>query len=126
MSSRTGAIILHGPHHSAQQSTSTAVSAPPIDSSNVASDSVRIPSATVDSFRLSGDRGIVESFEITLGLERGRAAGAGGGDRLTVHVVLHVAGRKHTGHRRGGRVGLRDDVAAFVELELTGEQLRVG
>ena len=36
-SSRTGAIILHGPHHSAQKSTTTGCSEPLIVSSNVAS-----------------------------------------------------------------------------------------
>src|SRR5262249_53895675 len=80
----------------------------------------------LDSFHLTGDRGIVESFEITLGLERGRAAGARGSDRLTVHVVLHVAGGEDTGYRRRGGGGLGDDVSARVELELAGEQLRVG
>jgi hypothetical protein len=37
ISSRMGAIILHGPHHSAQKSTTTASPAAPIVSSNVAS-----------------------------------------------------------------------------------------
>src|SRR5437764_433308 len=47
MSSSTGAISLHGPHHSAQKSTMTAASLEPTDSSKVASERVMIPSAMV-------------------------------------------------------------------------------
>src|SRR5690606_17801312 len=40
ISSRIGAMALHGPHHSAQKSTRTGSSAEPISSSKVASDRV--------------------------------------------------------------------------------------
>src|SRR5437763_1075392 len=38
--------------------------------------------------------------EPALGVERGHAAGAGGGDGLPVVVVRHVAGREHAVHAR--------------------------
>jgi hypothetical protein len=44
ISARIGAIILQGPHHSAQKSTTTASAAAPIVSSNVASLRVVMPS----------------------------------------------------------------------------------
>src|ERR1700704_1979551 len=46
MSSSTGAIILQGPHHSAQKSMTTGTSEPRTDSSKVASESVTMPSDT--------------------------------------------------------------------------------
>src|SRR4029077_18006513 len=104
MSSSTGAIILHGPHHSAQKSTNTGASAPPTPSSNVASVKVTIPSATVgplvgNSTLLGGflgtGPGIAERFEVLLGFERCHAARSGGGDGLAERAVLHVAGRVH-------------------------------
>src|SRR3954454_11399508 len=124
MSSSTGAIILHGPHHSAQKSTTTGVSAPPIDSSNVASDNVTIPSATGVPF-LPGDGRVAECFEVALGFERGHAPGAGGRDGLAVDVILHVTACEHTGHRRLRGPGLREQIAVLVEVELALEQLRV-
>ena len=48
--------------------------------------------------------------------------GTGRGDRLPVHVVLHVARGEDAGHRGDGRIGLGDDVAVLVELQLPGEQ----
>ena len=36
-------------------------------------------------------------FQETLGVQRGHAACASAGDGLAVHMVLHVAGGKHTG-----------------------------
>ena len=44
-SDRTGAMSLHGPHHSAQKSTNTNASAPLTSSSNVLSVSSVMPSA---------------------------------------------------------------------------------
>src|SRR5437588_9704981 len=46
ISSSAGAIILQGPHHSAQKSTITGVDDAPTVSSKVASETVRIWSAT--------------------------------------------------------------------------------
>ena len=50
ISSSAGAIIWHGPHHSAQKSTSTGLSEPPMVSSNVASESVTMCLDTGESF----------------------------------------------------------------------------
>jgi hypothetical protein len=47
-----GATILHGPHHSAQKSTSTGSSAAPISSSKVESDKVVTVGAMGCSFRV--------------------------------------------------------------------------
>ena len=41
-----------------------------------------------------------------LGVERGHAAGAGGGDRLAVDLVHHVAAGEHAGDAGPGRAGL--------------------
>src|SRR5258707_14373832 len=63
MSSRTGAIILHGPHHSAQKSITTGMSEPRTDSSKVESESVMMASDTAGcSFREAG-RGDPPGFE---------------------------------------------------------------
>src|SRR5205814_6715991 len=73
-------------------------------------------------------RGVVGRFigngqavEIALGVDRGHAARAGGGNRLTIDVVLHVACGKHP---RTGRLRpvMRADVAGFVELDLAAEE----
>src|SRR5664280_1351644 len=83
-SSRIGAIILHGPHHSAQKSTRIGFSDDPTTSSNVASVSVviwlLIPTSTKDarherrSVHLS-DR-VLETlrFEPPFGVDRRDAA----------------------------------------------------
>ena len=60
-----------------------------------------------------------------LRVERGHTSRAGGGDRLAVGVILHVAGGEHPGHVRLGRPGLRHEVARLVVVELVDEQLRV-
>src|SRR5687768_9554443 len=60
-----------------------------------------------------------------LGLERGHAARAGRGDRLTPLLVLDVSGRKYAGHRGLRRARLRDDVALVVGADLTSEERRV-
>src|SRR4051812_35016163 len=108
ISSRIGAIILHGPHHSAQKSTITTWALlPAISSSKVESVRVLMPSAIVGSsfgswsgggtpgsgraFRLS----VLEVLEVALGVDGSHAAGAGCGDGLAVHVVLDVAAREH-------------------------------
>ncbi len=48
--------------------------------------------------------------EEALGIDRGHAARAGGGDRLPIDVILHVAGGEHTRHVRA-RAAVRHDVA---------------
>src|SRR5262245_9211160 len=65
--------------------------------------------------------GVVKTLQITLGIERGHTARAGGGDRLAVDVILHVASRKHAGHARL-RAVLRLDVAVGVQIDLPDEQ----
>src|SRR6185436_498995 len=61
-----------------------------------------------------------------LAVERGHAAGAGGGDGLAVDVVDGVAaGEDALDVRDGGIVVRSDDVAALVELELPRVHLRV-
>src|SRR5437762_10067220 len=56
-----------------------------------------------------GDR---QAVKIPLGVDGGHAAGTGGGNRLPIDVVLHVAGGKHPGHGRL-RTVVRDDIAGF-------------
>src|SRR5258706_12006820 len=125
ISSSTGVIILHGPHHSAQKSMRIGVSAAPTVSSKVASVSVTIPSDTGYLSLLDSRGYVVEGLEVALGLERRHTSGAGRGDRLPVNVVLHVAGRENPGPRGHGRAGPGHDVAALVEVELAGEELGV-
>src|SRR5512133_3625168 len=69
---------------------------------------------------------VAVGLQPALGVDRGRAAGAGGGHRLPVGVVDDVAGREHAvdAGRGRGRVG-RDDVAGLVELDLATEQVGV-
>src|SRR4051794_12212041 len=151
ISSRAGAIILHGPHHSAQKSTTTGVSALPTLSSKVASERVTMCSATAAvlsgvrsagslltgatrspgaSFpsawirnRGSGVQGrVTHGLEVALGLDGRHAPAAGRGDGLAVDVVLHVAAREDPLERGSGRAALGEDVAVLVEVELAGEQ----
>src|SRR5438094_8434844 len=63
--------------------------------------------------------------EEALRVERGHTTGAGGGDRLPIGVILHVAGGEDAGHIGLGRAGLRDEIAGFVVVELVDEQLGV-
>jgi hypothetical protein len=101
-SSRMGAIILHGPHHSAQKSTKIGLSDAPTTSSNVASVRVVICSLISTSkggafvrqvTTLPGESSLVTlCFEPTLGINRGDTARSGRRDGLTVDVISHVAG----------------------------------
>src|SRR3954466_125109 len=117
ISSRTGATILPGPHHSAQKSTSTGLSLPSTSLAKLVSVTFTVlpaigrsplcrlavycplenPSSGGSIARtpaLSSGRGslpLVEGLgEPALGVDRGRRAGAGGGDRLAVDVVDDV------------------------------------
>ena len=65
-------------------------------------------------------RRVGRGFEIglgqeLLGVERGHAAGAGGGDRLAVDLVHHIAAGKDAGHGGAGRARLDADIAVIVE-----------
>ena len=62
--------------------------------------------------------------EEPLCVERGGTSGAGGGHRLPVDVILHVAGREDARDVRLGRLALRDQVAVLVVVEPVDEQLR--
>src|SRR5262249_350504 len=67
----------------------------------------------------------VARFQPALGIDRGHATAAGGGDRLPVHLVLHVATREYAVDAGVGALALGRDVAARVEIELALEELRV-
>src|SRR5581483_10609248 len=64
----------------------------------------------------------LERGEVALGVERRHAAGAGGGDRLPVGVVLHVPGGEDPGEVRRRAAGPRDEVALLVVVELVAEE----
>src|SRR5215210_1236149 len=143
ISSSTGATILHGPHHSAQKSTSTGLSLPSTSSAKFASVTVTVlPAMWMSSSRwwscsqvatarrvrlCPPPSALVEGLgQPALGVDRGGRAGAGRGDGLAVDVVDDVAAREDAvdvGAR--GRV-LHLDVAVVVQLELTGEELAPG
>src|SRR5262245_9671034 len=57
-----------------------------------------------------------------LGIDGRHAAAAGGGDRLAIAVVLHVACREHPGDAGLGRLVLRQQVAVLVHLETAAEE----
>src|SRR4029450_8747329 len=111
ISSRSGATILHGPHHSAQKSTSTGLSLPSTSAAKLVSVTITgLPAMEVRPLgRLGGDPGCLTSRgtdvcprprpggsalaegvgEPAFGVDRGRGAGTGGGDRLAVDVIDH-------------------------------------
>src|SRR5688572_2704129 len=115
ISSRTGATILHGPHHSAQKSTSTGLSLPSTSLAKLVSVTVtvlpamgRSPSRSAACPVEPGRRwmyarsapcgaggplsALVEGLgEPALGVDRRRRSGAGRGDGLPVDVVDDVA-----------------------------------
>src|SRR5215211_1062247 len=112
ISSRTGATILHGPHHSAQKSTSTGLSLPSTSSAKFASVTVTVlPAMGMSSSRwwscslvATARRvrlcplcsALVEGLgQPALGVDRGGRAGAGRGDGLAVDVVDHVTAGEH-------------------------------
>src|SRR4051812_41071618 len=127
ISSSTGATILHGPHHSAQKSTRTGLSLPRTSVSNVASVTVFVaapmsaPSGsmlpvTVKPRRwVRHSRGSLELGQPSFRVERGLAAGAGGGDGLAVNVVDEVAAGENAVEVGPGRRRVDQDVALVVE-----------
>src|SRR3954454_22374361 len=102
ISSSTGATILHGPHHSAQKSTSTGLSLPRTSLAKLASVTVTVlPAMGTAPSGGGGERcarprprdgaGVLSARverlgQPALGVDRGRRAGAGGGDRLPVDL----------------------------------------
>src|SRR3954447_25501834 len=146
ISSSTGATILHGPHHSAQKSTSTGLSLPSTSVAKLASVTVtvlpaigRSPSRSTASYCPPGEpagwwiyardpyaarSALVEGLgEPALGVDRGGGPGARRGDRLPVDVVDHVTAGEDTVDVGACARVLDLDVTVVVQLELTGEQL---
>src|SRR4051794_38818226 len=140
ISSRTGATILQGPHHSAQKSTSTGLSLPSTSLAKLVSVTVTVlPAIGRSPFRglaeVPGGRTHRGSFicprsalaegvgEPALGVDRRRGAGARGGDGLPVDVVDHVAAGEDAVDVGAGAGVLDLDVTLVVELQLAGEQL---
>ena len=64
-------------------------------------------------------------FQPLFAVDGSHAAGACGGDRLAVEVVVHVAGHEDAGDA-GPRAVVRFDVARLVHLQLPFEDLGVG
>src|SRR5262245_43652139 len=73
------------------------------------------------SGRARGGLDVVQTFEVTLGIEGRHAPRSCGSDGLAVDVILNVAGGEHPGHARP-RPLIRLDVAGLVQLDLSGEQ----
>src|SRR6204780_1880058 len=134
-SSRMGAMVLHGPHHSAQKSTRTGFSEAPIISSNVASVRVVIcsliaaskSSATCErrGLHLSGDPSLTHRFEPPFGVYGRNTARSGRGDPLAIDELLHVARGK-----KAVNVGVRAEsgahVAVLFEVDLIGDEVGIG
>src|SRR4051812_17605697 len=123
-SDRTGSTLRHGAHHSAQKSTSTGFFDWSTSVTKVASVTALYDMGCCLSIGIAGgwggSGGVVG--DVTLGVERGRTAGTGGGDRLTVGVVHDVAGREDAGQVGGGTRSLNLDVALVVQLDLAPEE----
>ncbi len=67
-------------------------------------------------------REVLLLLEEALGVERGHRARAGGGDRLAVRVILHVARGEDARDVRSRRARLRDEVALLVVVEPVEEE----
>ena len=61
--------------------------------------------------------GELEGGEKSLGVERGHAAGAGGGDGLAVGLVHHVTAGEHARDAGAGRTGLDLDEDGYIKVE---------
>ncbi len=74
-------------------------------------------------------RTLFNFLQITIRVQRRHAAGAGGGDRLAIDMILHVAGGEHARNTGGGGIalvaGLGLDVTA-VHFQLPLEEGGVG
>src|ERR1700693_173182 len=71
----------------------------------------------------------VDRLEVTVRIERGHAAGAGGGDGLAVDMIGHVAGGKHPGDAGGGGITVEsapDGEVALAHRELAVEKCGIG
>src|SRR4029079_8979867 len=72
---------------------------------------------------LSGG-GVLFGGEEALGFERGHAAHAGGGHRLTEDLIFDVASRKHARNAGRGRIGSGLYIAFRIHDQLALEDLR--
>src|SRR3954452_14232933 len=70
-----------------------------------------------------GDQSGGEVGDVALGVERGRTAGTGGGDRLPIGVVHDVASREDTGEVGRSTRSLDLDVTLVIQLDLAPEEL---
>src|SRR4029077_3528482 len=71
----------------------------------------------------------VERLEVTVRIECGHAAGAGGGDGLAVDVIGNIAGGKHPGDAGGGGITVEsapDGEVALAHRELAVEKCGIG
>src|SRR5580700_4514683 len=71
----------------------------------------------------------VDRLEVTVRIERGHAARAGGGDGLAVDVIGYVAGGKHPGNAGGGGITVEsapDGEVALAHRELAVEKCGIG
>src|SRR5699024_2128128 len=108
--SSTGETMRHGPHHSAQKSTSTGPSALSTSRSKVAD-------VVACAFRVSslgsdcgeGRLVVVERGQVVCGVERRDGAARGGRDGLAVGGVADVARGEHAGHRGPRRAAIYRD-----------------
>src|SRR6516165_12300397 len=133
ISSRTGVIILHGPHHSAQKSTRTGTSDPLTCSSKVASVRLTIFSLIASPCRWVQQRRagtcsrlLAPSFQPALGVNGCHAARPGRRHRMAVVVVLDVAAGEDAVDAGPRGAVERLDVAVVHELDLALEQGAVG
>ena len=77
-----------------------------------------------DYARVKPQRLVRVLFQELFRIEGGHAAGAGGGDGLTIAMVLNVAGDEHAGNGRQAAV-IGDEVAVAVHFQLALEDGRV-
>src|SRR3954453_14945778 len=155
ISLRIGAIILHGPHHSAQKSTTTGLSEPRTTSSKGevvrgtrpsamagpsfggnldVTDGSTTASVTLFHVEPPGTsrpsaaavrRSVGVGFQPTLAVDRRHAARARRRDRLPVGVVLDVTAGEPAVDVRPRRSRLRHQVALVVHVEHALEQVGV-
>src|SRR3954453_23183424 len=119
----SGSTFLQGAHQSAQKSTSTGLSDCSTSLTKVASVTALVaPTWTSGSGKGSCSE-LDERGDEPLGVQCGRADGAGRGDRLPVRVVHQVAGGEHAGDVGAGARVLNLHVALVVDLDLVAEEL---
>src|ERR1700688_3690881 len=74
---------------------------------------------------LLGQHFFVVLFQELFGVQGGHAAGAGGGDRLAIAVVLHIAGDENAWNGRLATIQ-GNKVAVGIHFEFATEDNRVG